>query len=441
MDDKSGYKEPLSSQLRRRVYGNEEQIAETVRWVAYSSLFILLVLVINQLFKGRYIQTLVILAGTLPIIISLLMIKSGKLSLPISIFATGTILLLTYISTVGNGIHDVANMAFPIILIVTGLILRGRVLPYLTGGIILCLGWLVFGDMLGLYKADTELASLPEDFLFASAIILVTSNAVHLLVENIRRSLIRAREEIAEREKAEMEREELVRQLKLKNQELDRFAITVSHDLKTPLITITGYLGYLERDALAGNMDRVHKDISQVNEAAKNMGKLVDEILDLSRIGRIMNPPREVDFAEIVGEALKASSGLLQEKQVRVKVGSEFPIVYCDFARIVQVIQNLVTNAAKFMGEQPVPVIEIDTEVRNNERVFFVRDNGMGIDPKYHEQIFGLFNKLNAKADGLGIGLGIVKRIIEVHEGRVWVESETGNGASFYFTLPDKPLL
>ncbi|HNO85506.1 MAG TPA: hypothetical protein PKM54_12805, partial [Anaerolineales bacterium] len=81
MDDKSGYKEPLSSQLRRRVYGNEEQIAETVRWVAYSSLFILLVLVINQLFKGRYIQTLVILAGTLPIIISLLMIKSGKLSL------------------------------------------------------------------------------------------------------------------------------------------------------------------------------------------------------------------------------------------------------------------------------------------------------------------------------------------------------------------------
>lgn len=441
MDNIPDYKEPLSSALRRRAYGNEEQIAETVRWVAFSSLFVLLALIVNQLLKSRYIEAMIILIGILPIVISLMLIRKGKLSLPITIFAIGSILLLTYISTVGNGIHDVAIMAFPLILIVTGLILRGRVLPYLTGAIILCLAWLVFGHALGLYSPAGGLSSQIEDFLFASAILLITSNAVQLLVGNIHRSLTHAKEEIAEREKAEQKQEELVQQLKLKNQELDRFAITVSHDLKTPLITITGYLGYLEKDALAGNRDRVRKDIGQINDAAKSMGKLVDEILDLSRIGRIMNPPREVSFDEIVQEALKAAEGLIQVRQVKVKVGSGFPIIYCDFARIVQVLQNLITNAVKFMGQQTDPVIDIGVEEREGEQVFFVKDNGMGIDPKYHEQVFGLFNKLNASTEGLGIGLGIVKRIIEVHEGRIWVESELGKGASFYFTLPEKPLV
>ena len=140
-------------------------------------------------------------------------------------------------------------------------------------------------------------------------------------------------------------------------------------------------------------------------------------------------------------EALKAAKGLLKEKQVQVNVGSGFPIIYCDFTRIVQVVQNLITNAVKFMGEQTDPLIEINAEERGDEYVFFVRDNGMGIEAKYHEQIFGLFNKLNSNTDGLGIGLGIVKRIIEVHGGRVWVESELGKGASFYFTLPDEAIV
>jgi signal transduction histidine kinase len=441
MENRPGYKEPLSSYLRRRTYGNEEQVAKIMRWVAFSSLFVLLVLGINLLFKGKYTETVAILIGIVPIITSLIMINRGMLSLPITLFAISAIILLTYISAIGNGIHDVAIMAYPIILIVTGLILKGKILPYLTGFIILCLSWLVFADILGFYHPNGGLIAQADDFLFASAIILITSNAVYLLVGYIHHNLTLAREEIEEREKAEMAREELVQQLKLKNQELDRFAITVSHDLKTPLITITGYLGFLERDATAGDKDRVRKDIEHINEAAKNMGKLVDEILDLSRIGRIMNPPREVSFEEIVEEALKAASGLFKAKQVKVKVGSGFPVIYCDFARIVQVIQNLVTNAVKFMGEQAEPLIEIGSEVKSGERVFFVRDNGVGIDPKYHEQVFGLFNKLNAKTDGLGIGLGIVKRIIEVHEGRIWVESELGKGASFYFTLPDKPLV
>jgi len=441
MNKKPSYTEPFSEVLRRRAYGNEEQIAETLRWVAYSSLFILLALITNQLTRGIYVAALVVFIGALAIVVSLVLIRKGMLSLPLTIFTITSILLITYIATIGQGIYDVAVIGFPLVLIVTGLILRGRVIPYLTTFIILCMAWLVFGDILGLYSSSIITKSKAEDFFYASAIILVTSNAVHHLVKNIHRSLARAQEEIVEREKTEKEREELIRQLKLKNQELDRFAITVSHDLKTPLITIAGYLGYLEKDMLAGNKERVSKNIGQINDAAKSMGKLVDEILDLSRIGRIHNPPRAVSFEEVVQQVLKAADGLLKAKQVKVKVGSDFPVIYCDFTRIVQVVQNLITNAVKFMGEQTDPLIEINAEERDGEFIFFVRDNGMGIDPKYHEQIFGLFNKLNANTDGLGIGLGIVKRIIEVHGGRVWVESELGKGASFYFTLPDEAII
>jgi signal transduction histidine kinase len=441
MNKLPAYNEPLSTALRRRAYGNEEQIAEILRWVAFSSIFILSALIITKLTRGMYVDALVILVSILAIVLSLALIRKGMLSLPLTIFAVNAILLLTYLSTVGLGIYDIAIIGFPLVLIVTSLILRGRVIPYLTGFIILCMAWLVFGDILGFYSPKVVLKSHAEDFFFASAIILVTSNAVYLLVKNIHQSLVRAQEEIAEREKAEKEREELINQLKLKNQELDRFAIAVSHDLKTPLITIAGYLGYLEKDMLAGNKERVSKNIGQINDAAKSMGKLVDEILDLSRIGRIHNPPRAVSFEDVVQEALKAAKGLLKANHVQVKVGSGFPIIYCDFTRIVQVVQNLITNAVKFMGKQIDPLIEINAEEKGSEFVFFVRDNGMGIDPKYHEQIFGLFNKLNADTEGLGIGLGIVKRIIEVHGGRIWVESELGKGASFYFTLPSKSIV
>lgn len=441
MDNKKPfYKEPLSTALRRRNTGNEDQIAEIIRWVAYSSIFILLALIFSQLAKGKYRETLVILAGILPMITSLILIQKKMITYPIIILVVTITLMLTYISSVSTGIYDVAVMAFPVVLIITGLILKGKVIPYLTGFIILCLAWLVFGDILGYYNPTYNYTSSVEDFLFASAIILVTSNAVHLLVRNIHQSLARAREEIIERERAEKQREELIHQLKLKNQELDRFAITVSHDLKTPLITIAGYLGYLEKDILSGNNERIGKNIGQINDAAKSMGKFVDEILDLSRIGRIMNPPRAVPFNDVIDEALKATGGLLKDKQAEVRIGKELPIIYCDFSRIVQVVQNLVTNAVKFMGNQISPVIEIGVEFKNGAYAMFVRDNGMGIDPIHHDRIFGLFDKLDKSTEGSGLGLGIVKRIIEVHGGKIWVESELGKGASFYFTLPDQPI-
>ena len=209
----------------------------------------------------------------------------------------------------------------------------------------------------------------------------------------------------------------------------------MSHDLKSPLITLAGFLGFLEKDINAQDQERVAKDLLQINDAAKTMGKFVDELLDLSRVGRIINPPKDVAFDEIVQDALKVTDGLLKAKQAQVEVDAIFPFVHVDRLRVVQVMQNLIVNAVKFMGDQPHPIIRIGFEEIEGEHIFFVRDNGVGIAPEHHERIFELFNKLNPNIEGTGIGLGLVKRIVEVHHGRIWVESEPGNGSTFKFTL------
>lgn len=236
--------------------------------------------------------------------------------------------------------------------------------------------------------------------------------------------------------KQELEiQERLIHELELKNAELERFTYTVSHDLKSPLITIRGFLGYLHKNAHQGNTERLSSDIKRISDATEKMHRMLNELLDLSRIGRVANEKQNVPFQEIVEDALQRVEGQLKEKQVRVTVGSDLPIVCVDRERMVEVIQNLVDNASKFPGGQPKPQIEIGCETRAENVVFFVRDNGIGIRREFHERIFGLFDKLNADTEGTGVGLALVKRIIEVHGGKIWVESEQGAGATFYFTL------
>ncbi|MFT3895866.1 MAG: PAS domain S-box protein [Anaerolineales bacterium] len=234
--------------------------------------------------------------------------------------------------------------------------------------------------------------------------------------------------------------ERLLDELKAKNEELQSFTYTVSHDLKSPLVTIAGFLGYLEQDARKGDIERLNKDILRINEAASKMQRLLNELLELSRIGRLMNPPVVVPFEEIVREALSLVEGRLQARQVKVQVKAGLPSIYGDRVRLVEIVQNLVDNSCRFMGDQADPRIDIGVEIQGIRSVLFVRDNGMGIEPEYQERIFGLFNKLDANSEGTGIGLALVKRIVEVHGGKIWVESQgKGKGSTFYFTLADKP--
>lgn len=236
---------------------------------------------------------------------------------------------------------------------------------------------------------------------------------------------------------AQTEREQLIAELEAKNTELERFTYTVSHDLKSPIVTIKGFLGWLERDAATGDAERMQRDIQHIREAADKMHDLLNDLLELSRIGRLMNPPETISFAELVQEALNLVAGRIAERGVEIRLTSNLPTVYGDRVRLIEVLQNLVDNAVKFMGNEPQPCIEIGVNQEPDKTVFFVRDNGIGIEPRYQHKVFGLFERLDQSIEGTGIGLALVKRIIEVHGGRIWVESDgPGQGSTFYFTLP-----
>lgn len=232
-------------------------------------------------------------------------------------------------------------------------------------------------------------------------------------------------------------RKKLILELENKNAELERFTYTVSHDLKSPLFTIRGFLGYLEQDAVSGNQVRLKSDIQRITDATDKMQRLLNELLELSRVGRLKNESTYFSFAALASEASELVQGRIMERGIAVHIDPNLPEVYGDRPRLMEVLQNLLDNAAKFMGDQKEPYIEIGREGdEEGKPIFYVRDNGMGIPSEHFDRVFGLFNKLDPKTDGTGIGLALVKRIIEVNGGRIWVQSEAGKGSTFFFTLP-----
>jgi len=226
------------------------------------------------------------------------------------------------------------------------------------------------------------------------------------------------------------------KELQEKNDELTRFTHAVSHDLRSPLVTIQTFQGHLERDLRSQDAARVEKDLGYIRNAADKMGRLLDEIRRLSRVGRIMNPSEEAPLQAIVKEALDLVAGRITGRGVRVDLTEEPVVLYGDRTRLVEVFMNLVDNAVKFMGDEQAPRVEIGMEQAGEELVLHVRDNGIGIDPQVQPLLFGMFHKLDPETEGEGIGLALVRRIVELHGGRIWVESEgLGKGTTFRFTL------
>jgi PAS domain S-box-containing protein len=227
-------------------------------------------------------------------------------------------------------------------------------------------------------------------------------------------------------------------ELRQRNEELLRFVYTVSHDLKSPLVTIRTFLGFLGQDLGKDDPVLVETDMEHIRRAAERMARLLDELLELSRVGRKMNPPQDVLLQDLVSETLTVVAGLMADKRAEVHVTDVPVVLRGDRARLLEVFQNLIDNALKFTRADSHPRIDVGIEDRADGLAFFVRDNGVGIDPRHKAKLFGMFEKLHPGTEGTGIGLALVKRIVEVHGGRVWAESPgPDQGTTFYFTLAD----
>jgi len=243
-------------------------------------------------------------------------------------------------------------------------------------------------------------------------------------------------EDITERKRADDERDHLLNEIKTKNKELERFTYTVSHDLRSPLVTIQGFISMLQKDLEQNEREKAETDLKYIAKAATMMDTLLSDTLQLSRIGRVANPPEDVPFGEIVQGALEQTAEQIKSSGAEISVAENLPSVHVDRMRIAEVLVNLIGNSIKYMRESASPKIAIGHCRKGKEAVFFVKDNGIGIDKSQHEKVFELFYKLDKNSEGTGAGLAIVKRIIEVHGGHIWIESEKGTGCTVYFTLP-----
>jgi PAS domain S-box-containing protein len=244
--------------------------------------------------------------------------------------------------------------------------------------------------------------------------------------------------DMTDRKRAEAQREILIHELSQKNAELDRFAYTVSHDLKSPLITIRGFLGLLEQDMAKNDTGQAQEDIKRISSGAEKMEHLITTLLELSRSGKRVDMPVRISVKELAHEAAGLLDISLKNRDVTLVIADNLPIVCGDRQRLLQVMMNLIENAVKFMGDQNKPKVVVGVRHEHNGPVFFVKDNGMGITKEDQSTIFTLFSRLNSDIPGTGIGLTTVKRVIEAHGCKLWVESEgLGKGTTFWFTLPE----
>lgn len=225
--------------------------------------------------------------------------------------------------------------------------------------------------------------------------------------------------------------------LKIKSSEIEQFTYSVSHDLRSPLVTVTTFLEFLEQDIATSNVERIEQDLQHIRSGADKMERLLNGLMEMSRIGRQMNTPVSVTFRELADEAIASVAGQIAGLKVTVQVADADLTLVGDRPRLAQIWQNLLDNAVKYMGAQAAPCITISVEHRGNVTCFCIRDNGIGIAPGQCEKLFGMFEKLDQKSAGAGLGLALARRIVEVFGGRIWVESAgEGHGSCFYFTLP-----
>jgi len=225
-------------------------------------------------------------------------------------------------------------------------------------------------------------------------------------------------------------------ELEAANKELEAFTYSVSHDLRAPLRHISGFSKILTEEFAASLPAEAQRHLQRIEEGTCHMGQLVDDLLNLARIGRRDLTLQVAGLKSVVEEVIGSLKPDIGERQVEWKIGN-LPYVDCDTALMMQVFQNLLSNALKFTRPRPQAVVEVSTEEKDGASLVYVRDNGVGFSMKYADKLFGVFQRLHRQEDfeGTGVGLATVQRIIQKHGGRIWAEAELDKGTTFYFTL------
>jgi signal transduction histidine kinase len=263
-----------------------------------------------------------------------------------------------------------------------------------------------------------------------------------LVMEN-RRLFQEVQRELAERKRAEEELKQTMAELARSNQELEQFAYVASHDLQEPLRMVASYVQLLAR-RYQGRLDAdADEFIAYAVDGATRMQALINDLLAYSRVGTRGKPFEPTDCEAILDQALANLQVAIEENGAAV-THDLLPTVMADATQLTQLFQNLIGNAVKFRGEESLRIhisAHWPSAIENrksDEWIFSVRDNGIGIDPEYHERIFLIFQRLHTREEypGTGIGLAICRKIVERHGGRIWVESQPGKGSIFYFTIP-----
>ncbi len=244
--------------------------------------------------------------------------------------------------------------------------------------------------------------------------------------------------DVTERKRAESELERSLEVLKEKNADLEMMNHTISHDLKSPIITVRGFLRRIEREVARGDNEDLKYNLQVISKSAARMEELTDQLSLFTRIGQLSEEIEEIQFGRVAHEAKELVSGRIAQSGVEVTIVPDLPTIRANRSLLLQVVQNLLENSIKYMGNEPYPKIEIGARLDQSGPVLYVQDNGVGIDPSCHEKVFDQFSRLDCEGiEGSGLGLALVKRAIEVQGGRIWVESEgSGRGSTFCFRLP-----
>ena len=241
--------------------------------------------------------------------------------------------------------------------------------------------------------------------------------------------------DITERKQIEAKQVQLLNELESVNQELKDFAYIVSHDLRAPLRAISSLANWISTDYADKIDEEGRKQIHLLIGRVHRMNALIEGILQYSRVGRIKEEKIEVDLGNLVKSVIDLIN---PPKNIEIYVENKLPTILCEITRVEQVFQNLLNNAVKYMNK-PEGKIKISCRKEGEYWEFSVADNGPGIEEKYFEKIFQIFQTLKPRdeVESTGIGLSIVKKIVEMYGGKVWVESKVGCGSTFFFTLPD----